>query len=277
MISRRAIANLQPKFQVAVEKVIKRRVLQAPGFYTVGWRTERRNRFSFIMKLLCADGRRGVYPKIQIGESPMKIKISKANLLIGIGSKDAPIPHTCEYMQAQNPGEFLVPVHRDECGDSSSLRIFSWDWMAERSPLGTQVHWAEEYPGEYQGMHKVRIQRGDRLEITTFCCKITAKVVAVDTSACSVQLCNVEFDGPWANFCEGSSTLTFGSVVYKTSGMEEVDATRFLGTLEQYRQLREVEPKGLPWEETAGRRDSACLIPSPDHEHSEQLAEAAGY
>jgi formylmethanofuran dehydrogenase subunit D len=179
-------------------------------------------------------------------------------------------------MRVRNSGEFLVPVHRDECGDSSSLRIFSSDYM-ERPPVEEQIHWAEEYPKEYTGMHKVAIVRGDRLVIKTACCKITAKVVEVNASACSIHLANVEFEGPWANFCEGSSTLTFGSVMYKTSGMEEVEATEFLGTLEQYRQLREVEPKGLPWEETAGRRDSPCLIPSPDHEHSEQLAEAAGY
>ena len=110
--------------------------------------------------------------------------------------------------------------------------------------------------------------------MTTACCRINAVVAEVGSSA--IELAEVEFDGPWNNFA-GGSTLTFGSVEYRETGLEEVTATRFSGTLSQYRDLREAEPYTHDSKKECEKaRGEICLL-DPVSERAFQLAEALGF
>jgi hypothetical protein len=183
-------------------------------------------------------------------------------------------------MQMEADGEFLVPIHRDRCGDSSSLQVFDTQG-AERDPLDQVVFGGGSITDvEFEGMCKMLVKEGDLMIAKTACCTIIATVSSVEANA--VQLTDVEFAGPWANFNGGdspdSSALTFGSVVYTTTGEEEVTATGFSGTLSQYRRIREEEAgKNLLPAEIEQRRKGYCFFLDPTLEHAHQLAEAAGY
>jgi len=211
------------------------------------------------------------------GGLKMRVTVDSGLLVIGqaAGAEGRLFPFACEGMAVMNRNEFIVPIHRDTMGTSTSLEVSSGG--AAKPPLEERiVEGRKSGFDEFYGFTRVELHPGDCLEIQTANSCISAKIAEIESDTC-VRLKEICYDGPWRNF-QQSSCLTFGLIRYETSGKEDVIATGFAGTLRQYQALRAGEDytSGVqyPSQEEVRRRRQGL---EPAAEHAEDMAEALGY